>query len=344
MRPRGSSPTGERAPSIDLRRGRERRPRPRLLRQRLRPEQLSAALRGRELLTRHGSRLARAPIRAQVGSPGRRSGPRLLRGDRRLGTTIARRGDAPLRARRGKPGGARRAARLRERSDVVGARHEAPVPVRHAAGRLVGGRRPFSGPPLGPLAGDRALSQVETSVIIPTLDDAATLGKTIENLNTVIAAVGAPAEVLVPDARDPLELVPKMVAELRAGAHLVLCSRFDGKGSAPNVPRRFVIYQALYRRAIRLLLGVDIADSTYGFRAFNRTFVQALGITGRRFAVCSEITFKVLLAEGKTVRVRGVPTGPMLQSQNKFRLGNELADYAFTLVRAALHRARLRWF
>lgn len=238
-------------------------------------------------------------------------------------------------------------------------------------------------------------------MIIPTLDDAATLGKTIENLNTVIAAVGAPAEVLVvdagsrddtlkraaeladrypllhmrllvqtrahsgfgsvlrlgmaysqgrfcvvlmPDARDPLELVPKMVAELRAGAHLVLCSRFDGKGSAPNVPRRFVIYQALYRRAIRLLLGVDIADSTYGFRAFNRTFVQALGITGRRFAVCSEITFKVLLAEGKTVRVRGVPTGPMLQSQNKFRLGNELADYAFTLVRAALHRARLRWF
>jgi polyisoprenyl-phosphate glycosyltransferase len=245
------------------------------------------------------------------------------------------------------------------------------------------------------------LSQIETSVIIPTLDDAATITQAVEGLNTVMAAVGTPVEVLVvdagsrdgtlrlasdladrfpllhmrllvqaraqsgfgtvlrlgtayaqgrfcvvlmPDARDPLELIPKMLAELRGGAHLVLCSRFDGSGRAPNVPSRFVVYQALYRRAIRLLLREDIPDSTYGFRAFNRTFVQALGLTGRRFAVCSEITFKVLLAGGRTVRVRGVPTGPMVQEQDKFRLGNELAGYAVTLARAAVHRAGVRWF
>ncbi len=245
------------------------------------------------------------------------------------------------------------------------------------------------------------MSQVETSVLIPTLDDEATISATVERLNTVMAAIGAPAEVLVvdagsrdatlehaaeladrypllhmrllvqardqsgfgtvlrlgmayaqgrfcvvlmPDARDPLELIPTMLAELRGGAHLVLCSRFEGAGPAPNVPWRFVVYQSLYRRAIRLLLSVDIPDSTYGFRAFNRTFVQALGLTGRRFSLCSEITFKVLLAGGQTVRVRGVPTGPMLQSQDKFHLGNELAGYAVTLGRAALHRAGLRWF
>jgi hypothetical protein len=34
----------------------------------------------------------------------------------------------------------------------------------------------------------------------------------------------------------------------------------------------------------------------------------------------------------------------MLQSQNKFRLGNELFGYAGTLLRAALHRAGVRWF
>jgi hypothetical protein len=135
-----------------------------------------------------------------------------------------------------------------------------------------------------------------------------------------------------------------MLAEMRAGAHLVLCSRFDDAGSAQNLPRRFVVYQRLYRGAIRLLLRVDIPDSTYGFRAFNRTFVQALGITGRRFSVCSEITFKVLLAGGKTVRVKGAPTGPMLREQHKFRLGNELAGYALTLLRAAAHRAGVRWF
>lgn len=241
----------------------------------------------------------------------------------------------------------------------------------------------------------------ETSVIIPTLDDAATLGRTVENLNVVMAATSAGAEVLVvdagsrdatleraaeladrfpllhmrllvqdrfesgfgtvlrlgmayaqgrfcvllmPDARDPLELIPKMITELRRGAHLVLCSRYEAPGGTANVPLRFVVYQRLYRRAVRALLGVDIPDSTYGFRAFNRTFVQALGVTSRRFSVCSEITFKVLLAGGKTVRLRGAPTGPMLREQSKFRLGNELSGYVMTLLRAALHRAGLRWF
>jgi dolichol-phosphate mannosyltransferase len=243
---------------------------------------------------------------------------------------------------------------------------------------------------------------VETSIVIPTLDDETTLGATVERLNRVMATSGAPAEVLVvdagsrdgtldlageladrfpllhmrllvqdrahsgfgtvlrlgmaysqgrycvvvmPDARDPLELIPRMLDELRAGAHLVLCSRYErGDGPDANIPRRFVVYQSLYRRAIRPLLGVDIPDSTNGFRAFNRTFVQALGISGRRFSVCSEITFKVLLAGGSTVRVGGAPTGPMIREQSKFRLGNEFAGYALTLLRAALHRAGLRWF
>ena len=245
------------------------------------------------------------------------------------------------------------------------------------------------------------MSDIETSVIIPTLDDAATIALTLENLNTALAAAGAPAEVLIvdagsrdgtlelaadladkypllhtrllvqdrsqsgfgsvlrlgiaysegrycvvlmPDARDPLELIPKMLSELRSGAHLVLCSRFDTGSDNPGVPKRFVAYQSLYRRAIRVLLGVDIPDSTYGFRAFNRTFVQALGISGQRMSVCPEMTFKVLLAGGKTVRIPGVPTAPMVQEHTKFRLDHELAGYVLTLMRASMHRAGVRWF
>jgi glycosyltransferase involved in cell wall biosynthesis len=245
------------------------------------------------------------------------------------------------------------------------------------------------------------LSDIETSVIIPTLDDAPTIARTLENLNTALAAAGAPAEVLIvdagsrdgtlelaadlaekypllhtrllvqdrsqsgfgsvlrlgvayaegrycvvlmPDARDPLELIPKMLSELRGGAHLVLCSRFDTGAEDPGVPKRFVIYQSMYRRAIRVLLGVDIPDSTYGFRAFNRTFVQALGISGQRMSVCPEMTFKVLLAGGKTVRLPGAHTAPMVSEHTKFRLGHELTGYIRTLVRASLHRAGIRWF
>ena len=112
-------------------------------------------------------------------------------------------------------------------------------------------------------------------------------------------AEGQYCVVLMPDARDPLELIPKMLSELRNGAHLVLCSRFDEGESTLDLPLRFVVYQNIYQRAIRLLLGVEIPDSTYGFRAFNRTFVLALGIAGRRMAVMPEITFKVMLAGGQ---------------------------------------------
>jgi dolichol-phosphate mannosyltransferase len=241
----------------------------------------------------------------------------------------------------------------------------------------------------------------ETSIIIPTLDDAATLAPTIEQLNRVVVSTGAAAEVLIvdagssdgtlcaagqladqfpllhmrilvrdreptgfgslvrlgaaysqgrfcllvmPDGRDPLDLIPKMIGELRNGAHLVLCSRYEDNTRIANVPRRFVLYQTVYRRAIKALLGADIPDSTYGFRGFNRTFVQALGITGRRMSVCSEITFKVLLAGGKIARVPGAPTGPMIREQSKFRFGNEFGGYAVTLARARLHKLGIGWF
>ena len=241
---------------------------------------------------------------------------------------------------------------------------------------------------------------VETTVLVPTLDDAPTLPATMERLNSVIAATGAAAEVIVvdagsrdgtlalageladrypllhlrilvqdrsqsgfgavirlgmayaqgrfcaivmPDARDPLEVLPKMLAELRKGTHLVLCSRFETDGHE-GVPARFRLYQSLYRRAIRLALGFDIPDSTYGFRAFHRPFVQALGLQAHSFAVCPEITFKVMLAGGKVERVPGAQAAPMLQAQEKFRLQNELLGYGVTLARAALHRMGLRWF
>jgi glycosyltransferase involved in cell wall biosynthesis len=243
---------------------------------------------------------------------------------------------------------------------------------------------------------------VETTILIPTLDDAATLGDTIERLNRLVAATGTSAEVIVvdagsqdgtltlaaeladrypllhmrilvqdrarsgfgslvrlgiayaegrfcvlvmADARDPLEVLPEMLKELRGGAHLVLCSRYEGADGDPgSVPRRFRAYQALYRRSIRLLLGFDIPDSTYGFRAFHRTFVTALGLSATRFAVCPEITFKVMLAHGSVVRVPGAQSGPTVRAQSKFRLSRELTGYALTLARAALHRVGIAWF
>jgi glycosyltransferase involved in cell wall biosynthesis len=243
---------------------------------------------------------------------------------------------------------------------------------------------------------------VESTILVPTLEDAATLGPTLEELNRIVVATGVATEVIVvdagsedgtlavasemadrlpllhmrilvtdrqlsgfgrlvrlglayaqghhcfivmPDARDPLGVLPDMLGALRRGTHLVLCSRFEDKAGERALPSRFRLYQRLYRRAIRAVLGEDIPDSTYGFRGFNRTFMLALGLTAQSFAVCPEITFKVLLAGGDVQRVPGVPTGPMLETQGKFRLRNELGSYALVLARAGLHkRGWLRWF
>lgn len=157
-------------------------------------------------------------------------------------------------------------------------------------------------------------------------------------------AQGRHCFVVMPDARDPLEQLPRMLLELRRGSHLVLCSRFEDAAGARSVPLRFRIYQGVYRRAIRAVLGVDMPDSTYGFRGFNRTFVLALGLSARSMAVCPEITFKVLLAGGTISRVPGARTGPTLHDQSRFRLRNELGGYVRVLGRAGLHRLGARWF
>ncbi len=243
---------------------------------------------------------------------------------------------------------------------------------------------------------------VDTSIVIPTLNDVETLGTTLERLAPIMVTTNSATEVLIvdagsddgtlevaedladqlhllhirilvqnrsnpgfgsllrlgvsyaqgrrcvvvmPDGRDPLELVPEMLKELQDGAHLVLCSRYDSNDSElASIPMRFRIYQAIYRRVIRQLLGASIPDSTYGFRAFNRTFVQALGMNSTRLSVCPEITFKVLLAGGTIARVSGTPTGPMIREHSKFRLQSELAGYVLTLLRATFHRLGLRWF
>lgn len=243
---------------------------------------------------------------------------------------------------------------------------------------------------------------IDVSIVIPTLDDAATLGTTLERLNPVVATIRVPTEVVVvdagstdstldvsaecadkmpllhlrtlvqdrahpgfgslvrlglayargrscllvsADARDPLDLIPEMVRKLQGGAHLVLCSRYDeSKQAEVSIPRRFRVYQGVYRRSIRMLLGPDLPDSTYGFRAFNRTFVLALGLSSNRLAVCPEITFKVLLAGGKIEWVSGVPAGPMIEEHSKFKLRRELLGYAAILARAAAFRRGMQWF
>jgi dolichol-phosphate mannosyltransferase len=150
--------------------------------------------------------------------------------------------------------------------------------------------------------------------------------------------------VLSSDGSDPIELIPEMVAALRGGAQLVICSRYQDDRPSPSVQRRFRTYQRIYRTAIQLVVGRPIADSTNGFRAFDRRFALALGLSSQRLSIFPELTFKTLLAGGAIAHVDGQPRYPPSTGVGRFTLPNEFVGYAHVLVRAGLHRLGLRWF
>lgn len=156
-------------------------------------------------------------------------------------------------------------------------------------------------------------------------------------------ASGRYCALVAPDGSDPVELIPKMVAELRRGSQMVICSRYEER-SETAVAKRYRLYQAIYRRAIRALLGARISDSTNGFRAFDRAFVQSLGLSSTKLSVCPEMTFKALLSGGKVSYVPGQPTLKAGEGSTKFQLSHEIVGYGVVLARAALHRAGLRWY
>lgn len=147
------------------------------------------------------------------------------------------------------------------------------------------------------------------------------------------------------DGQDPVELLPQFVNKLRGDAQVVQCSRYLRPEDIAGVRSQFRLYQAIYRRCTKALLGQDISDTTYGFRAFDRIFILSLGMSAQRFNVCPEMTLKTLLCGGKVEYLPGTQGELGQGGQSKFQLPSEILGYAYVLLRAALHRGGfVRWF
>lgn len=147
------------------------------------------------------------------------------------------------------------------------------------------------------------------------------------------------------DGLDPVDLIPEFVKRLRDGALHVQVSRYIRSEDRRNVQWKFRMYQVIYRALIRLLLGQSITDSTYGFRAFHRAYVMALGASSNRFNICPEITFKMLLSGARMDYMPGQPHPYRGGGSTKFQLPRETIGYAYVLIRAWVHRLNLiYWF
>ncbi|MGD0335719.1 MAG: glycosyltransferase [Candidatus Omnitrophota bacterium] len=141
---------------------------------------------------------------------------------------------------------------------------------------------------------------------------------------------------------DDIGIIPKMLNQIRNGAQVVQATRSGSLSNKNDVSFKFRLYQALYRFLIKLLLGIKIKDSTYGFKMFDRVFIQSLGLNQNGFSICPEITLKALLAGG---RVEYVDSKVKSKPLNKdFKLYKEGISYLWLLLRGFAHRLGILWF
>jgi len=150
------------------------------------------------------------------------------------------------------------------------------------------------------------------------------------------------AVLVSPYDEDDLTVINKMLDKARMGHQVIQASRYNAGDEAKNVGVKFLMYQKIYRSLIKTLLNFDISDSTYGFKMFDRVFVQTIGLTQNGYSICSEITLKSLLADG---RVAYAQSDLKIERKNTdFRLYKEGWGYFYLLIRGFLHRNGILWF
>ncbi len=145
-----------------------------------------------------------------------------------------------------------------------------------------------------------------------------------------------------PYGENDLSKIREMLDVIRKGHQLVQATRYMNPQDAKQIKFPFRLYQTIYRFSIRILLGLNVSDSTYGFKMFDRVFVESLGVTRNRFSICPEITIKSLLAGGQVAYV-STAMQPAAGSAS-FQLYREGLGYFLVILRGFLHRLGLLWF
>lgn len=150
------------------------------------------------------------------------------------------------------------------------------------------------------------------------------------------------AVIVSPYGEDDISIISQMLAKIRKGAQLVQTTRYAENTYASDIPLKFRLYQYVYRAFVKLFLGFDLSDSTYGYKMLDRVFVQSMGLTHNGNSISPEITFKTLLAGGKVEYISSrYKTSPL---NKDFKLYKEGIGFLLLLVRGFAHRIGVLWF
>ncbi|HEX8950665.1 MAG TPA: polyprenol monophosphomannose synthase [Polyangia bacterium] len=132
-------------------------------------------------------------------------------------------------------------------------------------------------------------------------------------------------------SHDP-KYLPTMLARARAGADLVLGSRYvDGGGTVNWGPARKLISKggSLYARTI---LGVGVRDLTGGFKCFRRATLEALdldGVSAQGYGFQIEMTYRTVK---RGLRVEEVPIVFVDRRVGQSKMSKKIFLEALTLV------------
>ena len=151
------------------------------------------------------------------------------------------------------------------------------------------------------------------------------------------------AVLISPYGEDDISIINNLLSTIRKGAQLVQVTRYSSTTNSDSVQPIFRLYQTVYQALAWSFLGLKSSDFTYGFKMFDRVFVQSVGLTQNTHAISPEITIKTLLARGK---IEYLPSAisPSLIGGN-FKFYRDGPGYLWLIVRGFFHRIGLiKWF
>lgn len=151
-------------------------------------------------------------------------------------------------------------------------------------------------------------------------------------------AQGAMGVVVMGDLVDPLEAIVDFSEKiLKQGSKLALLSRYLAAEDHKNIPMSYKFYQWWYRFLCRVLVGIQVKDITYAFRAFDLDWVRGLGLVSGGFEISPEITLKTFIRGGGIIEIKG-RQGRRLQGESKFLFSKEGFGYARVLIEVSFMR------
>jgi dolichol-phosphate mannosyltransferase len=126
--------------------------------------------------------------------------------------------------------------------------------------------------------------------------------------------------------------VPRLVAAIERGADLAIGSRYVTGGSVPNWPRHRLLLSVWGNRYAAAVLGIDVRDSTAGYRAYRASMLRAIDFettasTGYGFQV--EMTYRVRRAGG---RIEEVPIAFTDRVRGYSKMSSRIVAEAMALV------------